>query len=921
MNTTIPERWEQLYDQTPLCDVPRHFAGMRRSPFLQEYLAEVLRRCPRGGRTLETGVGSGYGAVWLSLRGVQAEGLDYAPRIVERACQVNNVLEGRAAFREGDLFRLYENLSRPHGGPDGPGRYDVVHHQGVLEHLSVPHIRAALAQQVACADWVVFSVPSVFYPFESEFGDERLLRLEDWQRILLPFDVADLRYYGDPQLGGREHVLGVLRGQPADDRLRALMAVPDEPYPEGISAVVHTRNEARHIADCLETLRGWTDEIIVCDMESEDETVSIAHRYTEDIFTHPLIPHFDRARNVSGMRAKYRWVFYLDADERVPPGLGPHLRALVTAQGDAFEGLLLPFCHHFAGRWMQSLYPGYTAPRLLKNGRFVFNARLHSGVEVDGRVARFPAGDPALALTHFSFDSLSHYLEKLNRYTDGEAQSLHRDGRPFHWQEAVRAFVQDFRAYYDQGDGGRDGVHGFLYAFLSGFYRFEQHAKLYERRFRAGQLQSAERAIPDTVEEVLEYALAVARHRPLPPPAPVRVDRAAPEAAGVVWSGPLHDPSGYGEESRNFLFALEDAGVPVAAQVLPWSHDTVDLSDAERARLERAQGRPAAPGFLHVTQNFPPAWGRHPEAGLAVGRTMFETDRLPPDWVQACNRMDAVWVPSEFNRRTFAQAGVETGKLAVVPGCFDQAPFTQDEPLGADRAVIEGVAARGEFVFLSVFDWTRHKGWDVLLRAFLEAFEGRTDVRLVLKAWSTLGYGAGGIREQAAAFVSRELGHDLLSDPRVAFLPERLTRPGLRALYRACDAFVLPSRGEGWGRPYMEAMACGRPVIGTNWSGNTAFMTGANSYLLDCEVRAVPEEGWREIPTYRGHRWAEPDARHLAELMRRVVAEPGEAAAKGAQAREDVFSRFNRARVGRLVACEIARLREEARPHPVLVGT
>ena len=91
-------RWALLYNQTPLCDVPRHFAGMRQSPFLLQYLTTVLSLCPVGGRTLETGVGSGYGAIWLSLRGVQASGIDYSPAIVERARQVNNVLCGSATI-------------------------------------------------------------------------------------------------------------------------------------------------------------------------------------------------------------------------------------------------------------------------------------------------------------------------------------------------------------------------------------------------------------------------------------------------------------------------------------------------------------------------------------------------------------------------------------------------------------------------------------------------------------------------------------------------------------------------------------------------------------------------------------------------------------------------------------------------------
>lgn len=899
---TPADRWAELYHQIPLCDLPYHFANLNRSPFLLDYLATVLQLCPRGERTLETGIGSGFGAVWLSLRGVQAEGLDYAPGIVERAKAANNLLGGCARFRVGDLFRLYEPERQ---------RYQAIHHQGVLEHFTVPQIRAALAQQVASAHWVVFSVPSVFYAFAPEFGDERLLPIEEWRRILAPFDVADLRYYGNPGQE-RDHILGVLRGQPVDPELRALMIVPEEPFPQGISAIVHTKNEARHIAECLETLQGWTDETIVCDMESTDDTVEIARRFTDNILPHPQLDNFDRARNVSAMRAAYRWVFYLDADERVPPGLGACLRDMVTRQGDSFEAVLIPFRHHFAGQWMQCLYPGYTSPRLFKNGKFVFHARLHSGAQVDGRTVRFPADNPDLALVHYSYDSVSHYLTKLNRYTDGEAANLHRDRQPFLWQNAIAHFVQDFQSYYDGRGAARDGVHGFLYTFFSGFYRFAQHAKLYEQRYREGSLQPQEQQVPASLEQMLEYALAVARQKPLPQAPEIRVE-ASPASASIVWSGPLTDPSGYGEESRHFLLALEEAGASVAGHLLPWSRDEVNPSAVERKRLSDLLEKPAAPGFVQIVQNFPTAFARHPLAGASIGRTMFETDRLPADWVQGCNRMDAILVPSEFNKVTFARAGVQA-EVAVVPGCFDPAEYVGP---GEETPLSRQIRESGRYTFLSVFDWTRHKGWDVLLRSFLAAFEGRDDAELVLKVWSTMGYSPEQIQEQAAAFVKERLGHELLNDARVRFVTERLSRPELLALYRACDAFVLPSRGEGWGRPYMEAMACGLPTIGTNWSGNTAFMTAENSYLLGYELADVPEEGWREIPTYRGHRWAEPSLSDCTTQMKHVFEERGEAEKRGLLAKEEVTARFCRTVVGKLLAQEIERIREARQPHPV----
>ncbi|HEV2473779.1 MAG TPA: glycosyltransferase [Chthonomonadales bacterium] len=468
-------RWEEIYSSVPLLEVPWRFQEIWRSPFMLQYLRTVLRLCPRGSRTLETGIGSGFGAIWLSKRGCRAAGIDSSARLVERAKIVNNVLGGSAVFEVGDLFDL-----GPHGagrllaagsdegdtdaadgecaagkelagqrrrgarkGGSAPGavqagaglrggngrgarfresaaaseRYAVVHHQGVLEHYDVARVRRALAQQVTMGDWVVFSVPSVYYPYDPEFGDERLLTLEAWQRILEPFRVEQLEYYGDDALGAREHVLCVVEGERRSGskprrEIERLMRAEYDPYEEGITAIVHTRNEERNITDCLRTLVGKVDGMVVCDMESSDGTVKAAESVGAEVVRHPEIQNFDRSRNVSAVMARHRWILYVDADERVPEGLLPRLRKLLEEHGSEFDGLMIPFRHFFAGRWMRSLYPGYTAPRLLRNGRFVWGARPHSGCAVDGRLELFAADDPALALEHYSYDSVAHIISK-----------------------------------------------------------------------------------------------------------------------------------------------------------------------------------------------------------------------------------------------------------------------------------------------------------------------------------------------------------------------------------------------------------------------------------------------------------------------------------------------------------------------------
>ena len=890
----------QMVDEIPLAAVPGHYAGMRQSPYLMEYLMQVLRLCPRGGTALEVGVESGYGSVWLSQRGIRAVGISDSERVVERARAVNNILKGHAKFFVGSPSDLYDK--------NAP-RFDVIHSQGLFEHYTAPEVRATLAQQVVCADTVVFSVPSVYYPFTPEFGDERLLPIELWEWMLSPFDIAELTYYGDPRLGGREHIRCILRGRAIDEQLAALMNPGDEPFRDGVSVIVHTRNEETRIAECLETVSGWADEIIVCDMESTDATVEIAKRFTGIVVAHPLIENFDRARNVSSMRAERRWIFFLDADERVPPGLGPAIRHIISTQPDSFEAMLVPFRHHFAGHWLKFLYPGYTAPRLLRNGKFLFNPRLHSGAQVDGRVTAFPPDNPDLALVHYSYDSLSHYLDKLNRYTDGESLNMHRDGEPFHWQRAVGHFVRDFQDYYERSKAIQDGPHGWIWSFNSAFYRYYQHAKLYERRFREGQIQPFETAVPESMEQMLQYMLAVCRQKPRAATPQIRVTDVE-DAGNVVWSGPVFDPSGYGEESRHMLLALDQelasaesggrgaSEMRIAVQPIRWSDNDSDVSPEDFDRIGILAERTVKPGFVQILHNFPTLWERHPQARTYIGRTTFETDRLPQEWVRACNKMDWVWVPSEFNRRTFVDAGVEASKLVVVPECLDTEPYGDLGRKLETPKLVRDLKKRASFTFLSVFDWTLHKGWDVLIQAFLEEFAGDPMVQLVLKVWSSNGYAEEQIREQAE--IVRRRFEDCTADiSRVRLMMERLSQDGLIALYRAADAYVMPSRGEGWGRPYMEAMACGLPTIGTNWSGNTAFMDADNSYLLDYSLVPIPEAGWKEVPGYRGHRWAEPSVTHLRQVMRRVYERPDERIAVGARARQHILSNFSRETVGK----------------------
>jgi glycosyltransferase involved in cell wall biosynthesis len=126
----------------------------------------------------------------------------------------------------------------------------------------------------------------------------------------------------------------------------------------------------------------------------------------------------------------------------------------------------------------------------------------------------------------------------------------------------------------------------------------------------------------------------------------------------------------------------------------------------------------------------------------------------------------------------------------------------------------------------------------------------------------------------------------------------------LPALYAAADAFVLPSRGEGWGRPHVEAMSMALPVLATNWSGPTAFLDEEVGYPI--EIEGLEDAGG-------GLKWARPSAAHLRRMMRRVVERPEEAREKGLAARRRMVERYSPEVIARVLEAEFRRI-EDAMP-------
>ncbi len=343
---------------------------------------------------------------------------------------------------------------------------------------------------------------------------------------------------------------------------------------------------------------------------------------------------------------------------------------------------------------------------------------------------------------------------------------------------------------------------------------------------------------------------------------------------GVNLAGFLESESGLGEIARGLGAAVERAGIPLSAI----SYRRTPSRQQQLPGFPLASAAPYDTNVICLNADHLARFAADTGVDLfanrySIGVWFWETNAFRGEGRAAARFLDEVWVASEFVRRAIApDVGIPVHVVPVV--------VRPPAGLFATRCEL-GLPDGYTFLFLYDFVSAERKNPAAVVEAFTRAFAPRAGPTLVLKSVN----GQERKPRQLAELEELAQGRDdiVIRDGYVS-AAER------DSYLAACDCYVSLHRSEGFGLTLAEAMACGKPVVATGYSGNLEFMDGSNSYLVRHRLVEIPERWWAHAP---GASWADPDLDHAAELMLRAYDDPATARSVGERARRDVCGRFS----------------------------
>lgn len=606
------------------------------------------------------------------------------------------------------------------------------------------------------------------------------------------------------------------------------------------SIVIPVWNRAAYTRACLEGLARTATldraEVIVVDNASTDETPELLADWSDRVrvIRNPENLGFARASNQGARAARGEFLIFLNNDTVARPGW---LDALLKEAQDPSVGIV----------GARLLYPdGQVQHAGIVLGPDGTPDHIWRGVSADDpRVAESRDLD---MLTGACLVIRKHLFERLGHFDEG-----YRNG----CEDAdlcLAARREGYRVRYcadailEHHEGVTEG-------------RFAHSRENLQRFFdRWGTTLST---LPRHTAEELRPVRQLAR----PSPAPL----------AAIWEGSFFCHHSLAGVNRAVCRELLGRGFDLGLA----NYESPQFDPGHEPGLASRFGHQPPGARVRVRHRFPPDFSRPPEETLVLMQP-WEFGPAPVEWVKAIREnVDELWVYSQYVKECFVQSGVPAERVVVIPNGFDPAVFSPDAPPLP-------VPTAKRFKFLFVGGSIGRKGIDILLQAYFEEFSSSDDVCLIIKDQAyyknRLNAALGDLAKRPGA-------------PEVLYYFDDVLPAQMAGFYLAADCLVHPFRGEGFGLPILESMACGRPVMVTDYGPVREFCPDDAGWFVPCGTITFPEARVDHLETVGHPVWAEPDKTALRALMRYAFEHPEECRERGRRAAEAAHGRFTWARI------------------------
>ena len=381
----------------------------------------------------------------------------------------------------------------------------------------------------------------------------------------------------------------------------------------------------------------------------------------------------------------------------------------------------------------------------------------------------------------------------------------------------------------------------------------------------------------------------------------------------ITYRCDLFSPSGYSKAARNHLRALIEMGIEVRVEDRRKDPSIIDMDSFWREWGPKVISAPPVRHGIRIWHETPDFFTPS-QPTYDIGMVPWETSRVNSDflngnartnWVAQMNKMDEMWTAATSTKEAFELSGV-TVPIHVFPHPIDTDLYTP----------MEGVELKDEldksfdkdiFKLLSIFQWNPRKNPADLLSYYFSVMDGYEDVRLFIKTYKTEVGNSNDITFCRSEMKRIKEALNLQKPPKLQALWARVSDEDMPKLYNSCDVYYALPLGEGFGLPFQEAMACGKPCIFPKSSSMLDFMDDEVGYGVDVIEEVVSNvhlPNMRLTPWYRGNQvWWKPTFRSVEVALKKVYLDwkSGKLAKKGEKARERIKKLHSFKRVGKMM--------------------